>query len=145
MTPLHALALALASLLPDAGLTPAEVDLGAAMVCAEARGESAANRRAVAAVLRNRVRASGRSLAGVALAKGQFAKPCPARAVLPEHRADFIAGWLGFGLPRWWSGRVVSFQTHRSARETHKRWTKTYRWRRVDRGELAHTFWEGGL
>ena len=149
MTPLHALALALASLLPDAGLTPAEVDLGAAMVCAEARGASATDRRAVAGVLRNRVRLSrggvGGTLAGVALAKGQFARPCPARMVLPEHRADFLTGWLGLGLPWWWSGRVVSFQTPRSARATARRWTKTYGWRRVDRGELAHTFWEGGM
>lgn len=145
MTPLHTIALALAALLPDPGLTPAEVDLGAAMVCAEARGASPMDRRAVAAVLRNRVRLSGRSLAGVALAPRQFARPCPAGMVLPEHRADFLAGWLGFGLPPWWSGRVVSFQTPRSARATARRWTKIYGWRCVDRGELAHTFWEGSL
>jgi hypothetical protein len=115
------------------------------MVCAEARGASPADRRAVAATLRNRARASGGTLADVALAPRQFAKPCPARMVLPEHRADFLAGWLGLGLPGWWSERVVSFQTHRSTRTTARRWTKTYGWHRVDRGELAHTFWEGGL
>ena len=142
MTLLHALALALAALLPDAGLTPAEVDLGAAMVCAEARGESPKDRRAVAGVLRNRVAASGGTLASVALAPRQFAKPCPRRAVLPEHRADFLAGWLGLGMPEWWSPQVVAFQTHRSARATGRVWREVYGWRRVDGGRLAHTFWE---
>jgi hypothetical protein len=145
VTPLHALALALASLLPDAGLTPAEVDLGAAMVCAEARGASPADRRAVAATLRNRARASGDTLAAVALAQRQFARPCPAGAVEPAHRVDFLAGWLGLGLPAWWSADVVSFQTHRSARAAGRRWREVYGWRRVDRAELAHTFWEGEL
>ena len=144
MTPLHAIAVALASLLPDAGLTPAEVDLGAAMVCAEARGATPADRRAVAATLRNRARASGDTLAAVALAPRQFAKPCPAGAVEPAHRADFLAGWLGLGLPGWWSAEVVSFCTHAAARRVRHTWAG-YGWRRVDRAELAHTFWEGGL
>ena len=145
MTLLHILALILAALLPTGGLTPAEMDLGAAMVCAEARGASPKDRRAVAGVLRNRVAASGGTLASVALAPRQFAKPCPRRAVLPEHRADFLAGWLGLGMPEWWSPAVVSFQTHRSARACGRRWAHRYRWRRVDRGLLAHTFWEGAL
>jgi hypothetical protein len=144
MTPLHALALALAAMLPDAGLTPAEVDLGAAMVCAEARGASPADRRAVAATLRNRALASGGTLAAVALAPRQFAKPCPAGAVEPAHRADFLAGWLGLGLPQWWSVEVVSFCTHAAARRVRRTWAG-YGWRRVDRAELAHTFWEGSL
>lgn len=144
MTPLHAIALAFASLLPDPDLTPAEVDLGAAMVCAEARGAPAADRRAVAAVLRNRARATGATLAAVALAPRQFARPCPARAVLPERRADFLMGWLGFGLPPWWSERVVSFCTHAAARRVGRTWAG-YGWRRVDRAEMAHTFWKGEL
>lgn len=139
------IAMALAALLPDAGLTPAEMDLGAAMVCAEARGASPKDRRAVAGVLRNRVAASGGTLAAVALAPRQFAKPCPRRMVEAGHRADFLAGWLGLGLPEWWSEQVVSFQTHRSARACGRRWTKKYRWRRVDHGKLEHAFYEGAL
>lgn len=139
------LAAILGAALPDAGLSPAEVDIGAAMVCAEARGASRVDRRAVAGVLRNRVAMAGKSLASVALAPRQFAAPCPRRMVTAEHRADFIAGWQGWGLPRWWSARVVAFQTHRSARATARVWRNIYRWRRVDRGALAHTFWEGSL
>lgn len=139
------LAAVLGTLLPDAGLSPAEVELGAAMVCAEARGASEMDRRAVAGVLRNRVAITGRPLAVVALAARQFAKPCPRRLVEPGHRADFLAGWQGWGLPRWWSERVVAFQTHRSARATARVWRETYGWRRADHGKLAHTFWEGSL
>jgi hypothetical protein len=139
-----ALAITLAALLTDAaGLAPAEIDLGAAMVCAEARGGTPADRRQVAGVLRNRVRSCGGTLASVALAPGQFATPCPRAAVEPEHAVDFLAGWLGFGLPGWWSPEVVAFQTRRSARAT--KWQRRYGWRRVDDDNGVHTMWAGSL
>lgn len=124
-------------------LTPAELELGAAMVCAEAIGGTPADRRQVAAVLRNRTRSCGQSLAQVALAPRQFATPCPSRMVTPQHTEDFILGWLGLGLPSWWASDVASFQTPRSARAT--RWDRRYGWRRVDDGEGVHTFWAGAL
>lgn len=140
-----AIIIILASMLPAGGLTPAEVDLGAAMVCAEARGASPMDRRAVAGVLRNRVAHTGGTLASVALAPRQFATPCPRRMVERGHAADFLAGWLGLGMPVWWSADVMAFQTHRSARVAGRKWRDVYGWRRVDGGRLAHTFWCGDM
>lgn len=119
-------------------------ELGAAVVCAEARGASAAEQRAVAAVVRNRARAIG-DVARVVFAPRQFARPCPPALIEDAHREAWRAGWAGEGLPEWWAEDVRGFATHRSARRVERRWTQTYAWRRVDAGEFSHRFYAGSL
>ena len=142
-----AFVLTLAGVLPSRvppPLTRSDVALGAALVCAEARGASPLERRAIAGVVRNRVQRLGRSVAAVVRAHRQFAPLCPRRMVEPSHAVDFVAGWLGLAMPAWWSADVWAFQTHRSMRRGGgRKWRDVYGWRRVDAGRLLHTFWEG--
>lgn len=123
------------------------VELGASIVCAEARGQSETEQRLIAAVLHNRAGGDLAKLKRVALKPKQFAKPCPQALITAEHRAAFIAGWKGEGLPTWWSKDVQAFCTHKAAKRIGKRWSETYNWTRVDpkNSKLAHQFWKGKL
>jgi len=124
--------------------SPDDLAAGAALVCAEARGGTSGERRAIAGVVRNRARRLRRRVRAVVEAHRQFAPLCPRAAVTARHRLDFMAGWLGLGMPEWWSADVWAFQTHASAaRGGSRRWRDVYGWRRVDGGGLLHTYWEG--
>lgn len=99
----------------------------------------------IAAVLRNRAKGSVAALEAVARKPRQFARPCPRGAVTAQHRASFEAGWRGEGLPEWWTDDTQSFCTHRAARRVGRRWSKAYKWVRVDDGGHLHQFWRGEL
>ena len=92
--------LALASM-PASDMTPRAVELGGAIVAAEARREPFAEQIAVAAVIANRAhdkrrwrRLSGEHdpYVGVMLGRRQFAAPAAREAVTDTHRLAFIIG-----------------------------------------------------
>jgi len=123
------------------GLTPDDVALGAALVCAEARGEDHVEQMAVGAVVRNRVDLGvrGRTVREVILARRQFAEPCKRPLVRLSHAVAFVRGYTHtHGLP-WLTRDVVAFCTPRAARRVGARWAT--QWEAVPRTGTAHVFW----
>ncbi len=136
------LVILLLAALPRLDVPPDEaVRLGAAIVCAEARGESPAEQMAIGAVVRNRVDLGigGDDPVEVMLAPRQFAEPCDAADVRPSHATAFLRGYTRTHWLPWLSSDVVGFCTPAAAARVGRRWER--RWDRVRAPGMAHVFW----
>jgi hypothetical protein len=122
--------LVLTGLHPDAlRLTPKAIQVGAAVLAAEARG-APSDLVPIAAVVGNRVqdpryRRGDNPWLGVLQAPRQFARPAPPRLVRLRHYVSFVAGAI---LRPGWTRRALLFATEpalsRGGRR--RRWSRRY-------------------
>lgn len=118
-----------------------EARVGGAVVCAEARGLKEHEQIAVGAVVRERVRQSGRSGVEELTRPLQFARPCLSAMVEAVHVERYVIGRLGLG-PAWTHG-LVGFYARRLDDRLRERW-QARGWERVDVGG-RHVYWRGAL